>query len=549
MPPTRSRRQGLSRTTAQSPTRSQRAAPSSSRQTYGGSSNQRRRSRHQPQEEEEEDEEEEEEAEEDGEEDNGGDEDAAEGSRTAQVDDDDEEGEEGDDELKVKKRQKLPLSDAVKSVVKGIGRVEIDRKINDLVRLAIFSEYRRVPIKRDDISKKVLGKSAARAFPYVFNRAQAILREVFCFEMVELRAKGTENELLTQAATTSDANKGKKRARGGEETAEKEETARPKGPSSNSWVVRSILPPIVIKAMAEPNAAVAAASFTSADDSSGSGAASTGALLDWQKADGQLGSLGLTFLILSLILLNGRSLSDDQFRALLHRLGLENAAQLPDSLRPDSLAIPPPELDASQSHSSYRRASTRRGGTVLPTDTVAHPSTLQSLLSQMLRQGYLETVKTNIATGAVSRRGGVGRAAGNNRGEGGGAVETIEWKWGPRAEVEIGEEAVATFVRDVYIDADPDNEAAAGTARGGSEEADSSQTQVDSSRFVGRSSGRQSRSGPRASIQANNSSSGARGRASAAGAQGDKAERERREKQSQMLRREIERAAGSQLIS
>lgn len=31
---------------------------------------------------------------------------------------------------------------------------EIDRKINDLVRLALFSEYRRVPIKRDDITKK-----------------------------------------------------------------------------------------------------------------------------------------------------------------------------------------------------------------------------------------------------------------------------------------------------------------------------------------------------------------------------------------------------------
>jgi hypothetical protein len=168
----------------------------------------------------------------------------------------------------------------------------------------------------------------------------------------------------------------------------------------------------------------------------------------------------------------------------------------------------------------------------------------------MLRQGYLETVKTNVATGAVSRRGGGGRSAGTSRGEGG-IVETTEWKWGPRAEVEIGEEAVANFVRDVYIDADPDNEAArarAGSGEEGEADGDVSQTQADSSRFVGRSSGRQSRSGPRASLQA----SGARGRTSAAAGagatQGDKAERERREKQSQMLRREIERAAGSQLI-
>lgn len=127
MPPTRSRRQGLSRNTAQSPTCSQRAAPSSSRQTYGGSSSQRRRSRHQQQEEEEEEEEQEqeEEEEEEGEEGDGEDEDPAESSRAARVDDDDDEGEEGrsDDELRVKKRQKLPLSDAVKTVVKGIGRV------------------------------------------------------------------------------------------------------------------------------------------------------------------------------------------------------------------------------------------------------------------------------------------------------------------------------------------------------------------------------------------------------------------------------------------
>lgn len=66
-----------------------------------------------------------------------------------------------------------------------------------------------------------------------------MLREVFCFEMVELRAKGTENELLTQAAGPSDANKGKKRSKGGEEAAEKEENTRPKGEYSGAGTLAS----------------------------------------------------------------------------------------------------------------------------------------------------------------------------------------------------------------------------------------------------------------------------------------------------------------------
>lgn len=87
----------------------------------------------------------------------------------------------------------------------------------------------------------MLGKTATRAFPYVFNRAQAILREVFCFEMVELRAKGTENELLTQVATTSDAGKGKRRSRAGEEAAEKEENASPKGEHARALTTSDLM--------------------------------------------------------------------------------------------------------------------------------------------------------------------------------------------------------------------------------------------------------------------------------------------------------------------
>lgn len=48
----------------------------------------------------------------------------------------------------------------------------------------------------------VLDKESARAFPVVFNRAQKVLRYTFGYEMVELRAKGIDNEQLTQMGQT-----------------------------------------------------------------------------------------------------------------------------------------------------------------------------------------------------------------------------------------------------------------------------------------------------------------------------------------------------------
>lgn len=60
--------------------------------------------------------------------------------------------------------------------------------VKKLVRLALASEYQRRPIRRADISEKVLG-SQGRQFKSVFERAQIDLRAVFGMEMVELPAK------------------------------------------------------------------------------------------------------------------------------------------------------------------------------------------------------------------------------------------------------------------------------------------------------------------------------------------------------------------------
>lgn len=308
---------------------------------------------------------------------------------------------------------------------------------------------------------------------------------------------------------------------------------------SKSWVLRSILPAPVISSMAAQDAELAAAM---ADDglndddedenragpSSRTAASSRaprggGTLLDWNKADGQLGSMGLTFLLLSLILLNGRSLPDDQFRALLHRLGLQNTKQLPETLRPDSTM--PLAADGTQAtQRNAPRNSDATGGAA--TDTVARPSSLQSFLNQLLKHQYLEKVSTGMTNARGTTQQQTQRGRGARKSADGQGDDRMEWRWGPRAEVEIGEVAVADFVSAVYVDAAP------GQAVAEEEEEDAieaSQAPI-SGRRAGRAStvrsGRSQTTGTAAATQAQT----------------------QRDKQTQALRREIERAAGSQLI-
>jgi hypothetical protein len=63
-----------------------------------------------------------------------------------------------------------------------------DQMVKKLVRLALASEYQRRPIRRADISEKVLG-SQGRQFKTVFEQAQTDLRAVFGMELRELPAK------------------------------------------------------------------------------------------------------------------------------------------------------------------------------------------------------------------------------------------------------------------------------------------------------------------------------------------------------------------------
>lgn len=66
----------------------------------------------------------------------------------------------------------------------------LDQMVKKLVRLALACEYQRKPIRRAEISEKVLaGGQGGRKFKEVFIRAQAELKGVFGMEMVELPAR------------------------------------------------------------------------------------------------------------------------------------------------------------------------------------------------------------------------------------------------------------------------------------------------------------------------------------------------------------------------
>ncbi|KAL4811493.1 MAGE family-domain-containing protein [Aspergillus unguis] len=64
-----------------------------------------------------------------------------------------------------------------------------DVMVKKLVRLALSSEYSRQPIRRVDISNKVLGEQGSRQFKMVFEEAQRILADTFGMHLAELPGK------------------------------------------------------------------------------------------------------------------------------------------------------------------------------------------------------------------------------------------------------------------------------------------------------------------------------------------------------------------------
>jgi hypothetical protein len=220
---------------------------------------------------------------------------------------------------------------------------EVARRANDLVRLALFTEQKRVPLKRDEISKKgwaftiyfhrihtastVLGANK-RSFNEVLANAQDILKKTFGMELVELKSRAAEEE------------DGEKRKNANDEELEEARNAtgiKKRGAcfcsftfisfipitavtGSKTYILRSVLDPIIIEHAALTDEAILAEEATEfhADDDEDEepGVRSYGSIIAWSSGD-QLAPLGILHVILALILVSGRVMSDGNlsFRA------------------------------------------------------------------------------------------------------------------------------------------------------------------------------------------------------------------------------------------
>jgi len=163
------------------------------------------------------------------------------------------------------------------SATQGDGNFDV--MVKNMVRLALACEYSRTPIRRGDISAKVLGANGGRQFKAVFAEAQIQLRGTFGMEMTELPVK--EKVTLAQ-----------RRA------AQKSQTTQ-KG--SAAWILTSVLPerfrqPEILPPSQAPTLE-----------------------LESQYT-------GLYTFVVSLIYLNGGMLPDGKLERYLKRVNVEEAA-------------------------------------------------------------------------------------------------------------------------------------------------------------------------------------------------------------------------------
>ncbi|KAL6234396.1 hypothetical protein BDW75DRAFT_164635 [Aspergillus navahoensis] len=149
----------------------------------------------------------------------------------------------------------------------------IDVMVKKLVRLALSSEYSRQPIRRVDISNKVLGEQGARQFKAVFEGAQRALAETFGMQLAELPQKEKVTIQQRRAA---------------------QKVERPSS-SNKSWILTSTLPLKYRKQdILRPTRGPAESSYT-----------------------------GLYTFIIAVILLNGGTLQEQKLDRYLTRMNAE----------------------------------------------------------------------------------------------------------------------------------------------------------------------------------------------------------------------------------
>ncbi|CAG8602572.1 3845_t:CDS:2 [Funneliformis caledonium] len=204
---------------------------------------------------------------------------------------------------------------------------ELERKVKDVVRLALFSELRKQPLKREDVTKKVLHEHS-KTFQVVFEKAQELLVDIFGMSLAELPLK------------------------------EKKAGGSRKPTSSTKYVLKNILSQDYRKV----------------------------GIISWEK-NNEEESMGLLTVILSLIHVNGKLLSDEQLAHYFRRLCL----------------IDNDKFD------------------------------LEKVLSTFVKQGYLNKQKVSRSDQSQNPE-----------------KESLEYSWGPRAKVEMPEENLIEFIRALF---------------------------------------------------------------------------------------------------
>ncbi|RPD58316.1 MAGE-domain-containing protein [Lentinus tigrinus ALCF2SS1-7] len=277
---------------------------------------------------------------------------------------------------------------------------DIAKKAYDLVRLALFHEQRRMPLRRDEISKKVLG-SGTRSFVPILQAANKILQQTFGMELVELQPMPSEKDMSEKDAELLNKTGVKKKSTSS---------------GTKSYILRSCLDPALIELACSPDADIRELEQNEnrdenqefAEDDNPIGTRSTGSILAWHNTD-QLASIGILYVILALILVEGRVISDNDLRAILKRLQLPSSAPIP--------------LSSQASNPSV---------------------TIDAYLAQLTRQGYIEKLRVGSSgKGAGAKR---ARATQATQAADDAHLQAYEWRWGPRALGEIGEPGIARFI-------------------------------------------------------------------------------------------------------
>lgn len=86
---------------------------------------------------------------------------------------------------------------------KEISKDELKRKVVEVVRYLLFSDRKKYPIKRGDITKNVL-KEHSRAFNQIFDQAKTTLHKVFGIEVEEIEVGKAKGYILVDAAKTEE---------------------------------------------------------------------------------------------------------------------------------------------------------------------------------------------------------------------------------------------------------------------------------------------------------------------------------------------------------